>query len=278
MAILTSNMHTHSFFCDGEGWPEDYVRAALKKGFTDLGFSSHAPVPLETYWNMPEARAEQYVAHIRELQRKYAGQIRIYAGMEIDFFAGDRRGIFRRYDLDYTIGAVHFVEDKSGVSYTVDGSPEDFRDDMNRCTGGSIRQYVTLYYDKVQTMLRQERFDVLAHPDLIKRNNPGQCYFREDEAWYRKKVMETVGAIAACGRLAEVNTGGLARGRADDIYPSAWIIREMKKQNIPLTLNSDAHVPEQIDFYFPEAIQTIRAAGYREIWSYQDGKWVSNRI
>ena len=52
----------------------------------------------------------------------------------------------------------------------------------------------------------------------------------------------------------------------------------MQKWEIPVTLSSDAHSPQDIDFYFAEAKKIIKSASYSEIWGIQDGKWVSIKI
>ncbi|MEA4889740.1 MAG: histidinol-phosphatase [Clostridiaceae bacterium] len=273
-----SNLHTHSRFCDGAGTPDDYVRYALEKGFTDLGFSSHAPVPFNSKWNMTKQRADEYVAYIQQLKKEYAGRIRIYCGMEIDYLHGDDRGIFGRYGLDFTIGAVHFAGAAPGPFYDIEGGVGAFESALETFAGGDIRKLVTLYYSLVREMLRHERFDVLAHLDVIKKNNGDSRYFRESDTWYRKEIAETLDLAARQGAVVEVNTGGLARGRVDSVYPSEWILREMSKRDIPVTLGSDAHSPEQLDFYFEEATRLVRSAGYGRLYDYRDGTWVSRNI
>ncbi|NLB34196.1 MAG: histidinol phosphate phosphatase, partial [Tissierellia bacterium] len=35
-----TNLHTHSFYCDGKNSPEEMVLAAIKNNFNSLGISS----------------------------------------------------------------------------------------------------------------------------------------------------------------------------------------------------------------------------------------------
>ena len=51
-----SNYHSHCTFCDGRSTPEDFVKFAVSHGFRAYGFSSHSPLPFETFWNMSKLR------------------------------------------------------------------------------------------------------------------------------------------------------------------------------------------------------------------------------
>ena len=87
MAEQFSNFHTHTCLCDGKDRPEDLVQEALRLGCPALGFSGHAYAPYDGDYCMSPAGTEEYKAEIRRLQEKYAGQIRIYLGIEQDFYS-----------------------------------------------------------------------------------------------------------------------------------------------------------------------------------------------
>ena len=40
-----TNFHTHTTWCDGKDSPETVILAAIGKGFSAIGFSSHAMLP-----------------------------------------------------------------------------------------------------------------------------------------------------------------------------------------------------------------------------------------
>jgi len=276
---MLSNLHTHCGFCDGVGNPEEYVVKALEKGFYALGFSSHGPAHFSTGWTMSDKTAEEYLKTIDELKNRYKNTIQIYKGMEIDYFPGDTRNIFLRYDLDYIIGSIHFINTPGESEFfSIDGSMEAFEKTLNVCAGSDIKKVVYRYYETVLEMLQKNRFDILGHLDIVKKNNTGNRFFNENEKWYVDLVKKIVEKISQHKVIVEVNTGGVARGYTDEIYPSEWIIRECRKWDIPITLTSDAHRPENIDFYFDEAKRIIKSAGYNEIWEIDDGKWVCRKI
>ena len=123
---MLSTYHTHSLFCDGKLMPEDYILAAISKGFTAIGISSHAPVCFETDWTMKPEKMDEYLYSVLALKEKYRGKLQIYAGLETDYYPGCRD--YRKYPgLDYTIGSVHFIHHQQSNQYmALDGTHDEF--------------------------------------------------------------------------------------------------------------------------------------------------------
>ena len=59
-----SNYHSHCNFCDGRSFPEDFVKFAIQHQFRAYGFSSHSPLPFETFWNMSKDDMNEYLEEI----------------------------------------------------------------------------------------------------------------------------------------------------------------------------------------------------------------------
>ena len=76
----------------------------------------------------------------------------------------------------------------------------------------------------------------------------------------------------------EVNTGGLARGKTKETYPSNSIIRQAVALGIPLLLSSDAHQSETLDFYFQQAHDEIIQAGAKSLDTLYHGLWIKRPI
>jgi histidinol-phosphatase (PHP family) len=261
-----SNYHVHCSFCDGEGEPEEYIKQAIDYGFKSIGFSSHAPIPFDNTWAMREGRALDYCSVIRELKAKYQGIIDVYLGMEIDYIpnlTGPSK--FKDLNLDYTIGSVHFVTPKRDGEYlSVDGPEENIITLLREVYDGDIKALVRDYYMLVRNMIETEKPDIVGHFDLVKKNNRGSQYFNEDEKWYMDEVLNTLECAAKSGIMIEINTGGITRGYMDVPYPSPWILKECRKLDIPVMLNSDAHAPGTINSWFENAVQVMKDAGYSE--------------
>ena len=233
---MKANFHTHSTFCDGRDTPEAMVRAAIEKGFDTLGFSSHSEMLRD-----PAA----YVAEIRALAARYRGEIRVLCGLEADWPCS--------LDLspyDYVIGSVHFVPTPSGTRLAVDASPEILEAGLRDHFGGDAAAFVRAYFATEREMLAHGRFDLVGHPDLVRKFNVRHPYFDEGAAWYRDELERTADAIAACGRPVEINTGAISRGWLDEAYPSPAFRGLLRARGVRFVLSSDAHSCEALDCAF----------------------------
>ncbi len=108
-------------------------------------------------------------------------------------------------------------------------------------------------------------------------HNKGR-YFSEEEAWYRDLVMELIEMIKKQDVIVEVNTRGIYKKRSDDLYPGQWILKILKEKQIPITLSADAHKPEELDGYYPEALEILRKIGFRSLVYFSGDGWMEQGI
>ena len=118
------NYHTHTKRCyhaiDNE---EEYVKAAIQSGYTELGFSDHTPWHYETSYHstmrMEEDKLVGYVQTLLNLREKYQDQISIKIGLECEYFPKYMnwlKQILKDYPIDYIILGNHFDEtDETGI-------------------------------------------------------------------------------------------------------------------------------------------------------------------
>lgn len=248
-----TNFHTHSTWCDGKDAPEAMVEAALAKGFSALGFSSHAAFPVDDGCAMTPEKGPAYAAEIRSLAAKYAGRIRILLGVEADYIPGrtaPERERYARLGLDYMIGSIHYVVAPDGGTVPVDDTPEALMSGIREHFAGDARRYVEAYFRQEREMVAKFDFDILGHPDLVRKFNAKAPYFDEDADWYRAEVLRTAAAIADSGKIVEVNTGAIARGWLDDAYPSAGFRAALRARGTRFVLSSDAHAAAGLDAAF----------------------------
>ncbi|MCP4633792.1 MAG: hypothetical protein GY855_12770 [candidate division Zixibacteria bacterium] len=144
---------------------------------------------------------------------------------------------------------------------------------MKEIYNGDIRVLVEMYYHLISEMASNEKPVIIAHLDLIKKNNPKDKYFSEEESWYRDAVMDTLKTISESGSIIEVNTGGLARKRCDALYPSDWILEIIRNMKIPITLSSDAHQPSFLTAGFKDASEVLLDIGFKELSVFDGDKW-----
>ncbi len=75
-----------------------------------------------------------------------------------------------------------------------------------------------------------------------------------------------------------MNTGGIARGKTKEVYPSPWILYELRKEDVPIMINTDAHSPDLLDAYMEEATYIVKDVGYRKVWILRGEKWVPDSL
>lgn len=270
--MFISNFHAHSRFDDGKEDLESYIKTAISKNFRVFGFSAHAPVIFDSDWNMKEEDFDEYIHTSGMLKEKYKDSIQIYTGLETDFYPGciDWR---KKRGIDYTIGAVHFlVNEETGDYMSVDGNRQQFEETL-KSFDGDMHAFIKAYYGKLREMLLKMPPNIVAHLDVIRKNNNHNEYFYEDDEIYRNEVYNTLEIISLTQCIVEVNTGGMSRGFTKTPYPSRWILEACLDMDIPVMINSDAHMPGNIDFYFSEACEMLRSIGFHYQRILYDDGW-----
>jgi histidinol-phosphatase (PHP family) len=250
---MPADYHTHTPLCfHAQGEPEAFVDAALAAGLTEYGISDHAPQVPEPFddWRMLEASLPDYFLWVERARIRAAGRIPIRVGLECDWLPGCEPWIANlaaRHDWDYLIGSVHYLD-------TWDFDNPKW---LGRWAESDVAEVWTRYWKTYAQMAESGLFDILGHPDLVKKfghTPPG------DLARYYEPA---VNAIAAAGCLIELNTAGWHKPCAE-AYPAAGFLELACSAGVPLVLSSDAHAPNEIGRDFARAIALAKAAGYRE--------------
>ncbi len=267
-ASIRTSYHTHSHYCDGEGEIVEMIDAAIAAGLNEVGITSHAPLPFETDWTMPSEQLPQYAAEVRALQERYRDRITVLFGAEIDYIPGSEVDRFQREQLfplgfDYFVGSVHFLGERNPPS-SFDGTPEEYRQILDEEYDGDIAAMVTDYYRRMQEVLMIPGVRIVGHLDRIKRFNANDVFFTGDEPWYREAVEETLQAIAASGHIMELNTSGWRHGLGAP-YPGPEILARARDLGIPVTVNSDAHTPNDVNRFFDRAADLLAELGIRPV-------------
>jgi histidinol-phosphatase (PHP family) len=247
--IYRTDYHMHSIYSDGRAVPEDYLAPAIAAGLSEIGFSEHLTLfkDLED-WNMNPVDISSYISHMENL-RNDIKDIIIKTGLEVDFFAGkeeEMQEYLKLLPLDYIIGSVHYLGEK-----TVDLGPEFYE-------GKSIDKLFEAYFDSVCAAAASGLFDIIGHCDLIRifGYKPFTCL----EPHYRKLAI----TMKTHNVAFEVNTNGRNRPLAD-FYPDRKFLHIFKEENVPVCVNSDAHMPSRVGQYFDEAYELLRYVGFTEM-------------
>lgn len=233
------NIHSHTARCGhAEGTDEEYVQAAIRAGFSYLGFSDHVFLPgIE----QPGIRGnfellDEYIASVRGLAEKYRDQITIYLGFEAEYFEPFLpyyKELLASKKIDYLIQGQHY-------DY-VDGALQWYS------KAGTNEEAVKRYTDDVVKGIESGLFTYIAHPDFFMIFEPIWLPYHAEAA--RRICL----AAKKKGIPLEVN---MAKSRYDPPhfdpvewmcypYPAFWKIAG--EIGVDVVIGVDAHRPYEYD-------------------------------
>lgn len=271
-----TNYHGHSKYCDGHGEIEDYILKAIELDMASIGISSHAPVPFDTVWTMPQDKINSYLEDIDLVKNKYGNQINIYKSLEIDYIPdimSPKHPNILNYDLDYTIGSIHFVDkDEHDVYWEIDGPEHEFGKGYESVFHREGKSAAIKFFQLQNEMLENHTPDILGHMDKIKMHNKAFKMFNEQDEWYVNEVKQSLMLAKEKDSVVEINTK--AFNRTGLLYPGPEYFRFIKDNQIPITINSDAHMTKFLTLGFEEVAEMLIDCGVTTNHEFIDGEWV----
>lgn len=270
--LITSTLHNHCTMCDGKSTLDEMIHAAISSGFTDFGMSCHGYAPFDPKYSMPEEA--EYFKAMDNAKEKYASVIRVWTGVEEDYFAPS--SMPDRYD--YIIGDVHYAKDKHTCELIpIDGSAEHFSVACNRIYFGDAIDLVKEYYENM-VQAAAKKPDILGHFDLIVKNNSGNRFFDEESDEYIDIASEALKACNEYGVIFEVNTGAVVRKKRALPYPSPYLLKLLCDIGGKVTLSTDCHNAEYITGKLDLGLNVIRNAGFKYIHIWENGQFIKKEI
>lgn len=263
-----TNLHTHTNFSDGKHSHRENVLSAIEKGMEALGFSDHSFTPCDTSYCMKQEAYAGYLAVIRELKEEFSHRIRIYAGLELDYYSQIPEG-----DFDYLIASVHYIVE-NGVCYPIDHSAQQQRQCSDELFGGDMLALAERYYAQLAEHVKRVRPAVVGHFDVITKFG----LMPEADPAYRRLAQETMEKIIPICPVLEMNTGAIARGLRQTPYPADYLLDTVHQLGGQITLGSDSHHKDNLIFYFDEAARRLRSAGFDNIAVFNGCGFDSRRI
>ncbi len=257
------NYHTHTSFCDGNNTAEEMVISAIEKGLSELGFSGHSYVGVQGF-GMDDEALSAYKYEISRLKEKYREKIKIYMGIEYDYFSDVDTS-----DFDFVIGSVHLLV-KDGKNLDVDLSEIDFVADVNRYFGGDFTAYAEEYYSLVADIYNKTHCDIIGHFDLITKFNEGDRLFSTKSERYIKAYERALTSLFQTPAVFEVNTGAVSRGHRKAPYPSDDIMKKIIEGGGEIVVSTDCHLAENVDFMLAESVERLADKGIKCITSMNE--------
>ncbi len=242
------DLHNHTPLCNhAEGEIDAYIQAAIKQGTKIFGFSDHAPMDFDPQYRMKFEDMQAYEEAVKEAKERFKDKIKILLAYEVDYLPSHMDERVLNADVDYLIGSVHFLE----------GWGFDNPEFIGKWQQENLNEIWQKYFDTIEAMAQSRLFDVVGHLDLIKVFN---FMPTKDILTMAKNALV---AIKENEMVLEVNVAGY-RKPVKEAYPSYELLKEASKLEIPITLSSDAHKPEQVGLFNKEVMQMVHKAGYTE--------------
>ena len=236
------------------GEPGEYAAAAEARGLRGLIVTCHCPLPdgFSADVRMRPDQFETYVDMVARAREEWAGRVDVRLGLESDYYPGVEpwlEKLHAKAPLHHVLGSVHYqIPDYRARYFT-----------------GDVFAYQQLYYDHLARAAEAGLFDTLAHPDLIKNEDPAQWDF----ARIRPFIERSLDRIADAGVAMELNTSGLKKA-LPEMNPGRDQLALMFERGIPVVIGADAHRPSRVGDRYAEALIMLRETGYEEVSFFLD--------
>ncbi len=252
--MVRSNLHTHSVFSDGINTIEEIADKAIEKGFLTLGMSDHSFTEFDDTFCMKENDFDAYIEKISQLKKVYEGRLDLFAGMELDYYSKD----IKTELLDYVIGSVHYLY-KNGIYYPIDHTREQEKLGIDEGCGGDVNLFIKAYFESLCNHVSENKIDVIGHFDVLTKFG----LIDENDAFYRKEAKLAVDYIVEKGVIIEINTGAVFKKLKSFPYPHSFILEHIRERGGRVVIDADAHVADNINFYFEESCEIMKQAGFK---------------
>lgn len=246
-------------------WIEKFLEVGKRRGIIEIGFSEHghrfkeaakliASKGFRGKWTSGEA-TESIEDYIKLVEKAKDMGLPVKLGIEMDYIPEYEKEIgefIRQYPFDYVLGSVHWLGDFGF----------DHPDLIDKWDNLDIDKVYVEYFNTLLSAVKSGIFDVIAHPDVIKVFGHKA---KGDMSKHYKKLAKAMKDMDLC---AEVSTAGL-RKPVGEIYPSPQLMECFYDYKVPIMLNSDAHIPEDIGRDFDKAVSFIKNNKYNDLCYFE---------
>ncbi len=252
--------HMHTPRCNhAVGSIMEYAESATLQGLPEIGVSDHSPMPdgYDEAWRMKRSQLYGYINEINDVRESLKGKLILKSGLEADYHPGTEayvREMIDAHEWDYIIGSVHYLNDWGF----------DNEENLSEWSNREIENTYCDYYQLVGDSAESGLFDIIGHPDLIKKfgHRPalGSASVRQAEEQMLNRIKQADIAI-------EISSAGL-RKPVGEVYPHARLLARAGELGIPIAFGSDAHAPGEVGFAMQTCLGILHACGIREVASF----------
>ena len=244
--------HSHTTFSDGKSSMEEMVQSAIRLGMPCIGFTDHSDSPYQDYC-MRVADYPAYLAELSRLQEKYAGQIAIMRGIELDSHSDPAITA----QVDYFLGSVHELvyEDRY---YGIDHARDLQLECINRECGGDQLVFAQDYFNELVAHVQRTKPTIVGHFDVLTKFS----LMDEQDPAYQRIALDALERVVKACPVLEINTGAISRKKRDIPYPADFILSALREMGGKIILGADTHAADTIDCAFPMAVEIAKKNGF----------------
>ncbi len=242
------------------GWIGRYVQQAKARAIGEIAITEHChrfTVMADWHdhaWWRGEA-TEDLVEHCAAVLHAKEAGFPVLLGIEMDWLpdrVDDIRAVLDDQPFDIVLGSVHWL-DTLGIDDPADPAAVHLGEEV----------VWERYLDEWVRAASSGLYDVMSHPDLPK------VFGSRLPDRLRDRVGEAIAAVADAGVAMECSSAGL-RKPVQEMYPDPDWLAQMKELDVPVTLASDAHTPEDVGRDYPTLVAALRQAGYTTITRFSE--------
>ena len=271
--LIDYHLHTATS-TDAHATVQEYCARAAALGLAEIAITNHMNLRESKYHLTPETLAGLW-DEIRECSAQYP-DLTIRLGIEVDYFEDLHDEIaaeLPKYakalgrELDFVMGSAHEMH---GVRFA------SKKQAHRLLVGADPLPIYKRFFELMTQVALSGLFDVVAHPDLIRRFSglhsphvPFESYERAATRFIATLVEHDVGF--------EINVKGLLHP-VEDVYPTKEFLvryldlcREAGKEPI-IVMGTDAHYPDHLGTYLDIAAQRLRQLGVSEVSTFCEGQ------
>ena len=114
----------------------------------------------------------------------------------------------------------------------------------------------------------------MGHFDLITKHPVIEALIDTSSKEYKFAAIEAAEALSGKIPFFEVNTGPLSRKYKDIPFPSAYIIKELKRLGFGAVITSDSHDLDSLGYGFEDSCKLLYDCGFKERYIFTDNGFV----
>ncbi len=254
--LIDCHIHTE-LSGHGGGTVAQMVGAAIFKGLSGIVISEHLPLPAgldpENHISMPLESLAAYAWDVKTWAERAKG-MQVVVGGEADWIPGHEAELasIREQALDagvaVLLGSVHFL----------DGWAFDDPHRLDEWDARDVDDVWESYFAEWCRACSSGVFDVMAHPDLVKK------FGHRPASDPRDLYAEAARVAAEAEVVIEVSTAGL-RKPVGELYPGPDLLAAFAAAGVEASVGSDAHATDEVGWGIDIAYEALVTAGYTRV-------------